>query len=506
MSRIGLILLIFLLSNIIVIKVHAQSSQAEYLAVVEELSTDDMRAAFIASADHGMNVKSYWTDQMENIYRNEPNARDLRDRTKLNYLRLLTQMNGGMVDPTKMGEDVRINKKSFLTAAQLRVVMLAQGKSATALVENFAPHSPPYMGLKEAYRRMTGFCNAGQWGTLPRVAKSLRSGSQDAALPAIKTRLRQFGYPIASIDNVYDPTTESAVRDIQWSLRFKPDGVISPGGQTIAYMNTGCTERLRQIRIDMDKLRWFPQNFDSRYIFVNLAMSYLNLVDPDTGTATSMRTINGRQQRKSPTMVDKITYVVINPYWVVPPTIFREDKLADIKNMDPYQIDQYFARNNYEVWNNAFTRKYIPSSIDWWNLGDDADKLLYIRQRPSSKNALGSLKFMMTNDFAIYLHDTNQRELFVEPNRLLSSGCVRVERPLDLAEILLKGTNWDRTAIDATMAKPGEVAKSDTNATLKKPMPVYMMFLTSQMSSDGVLRFAEDTYGQAGRMLQRGDW
>ncbi|KYG67192.1 hypothetical protein AZI86_09285 [Bdellovibrio bacteriovorus] len=505
MGRVGLIFFI-LASQIFFLNAQAQSKQAEYLAVLEELSVPDMRNTFYYAAEHGINVKSYWTDAMESTFQRDPNGRELRERTKLNYLRLLTQMNAGLVDPSTMGEDVRISAKSFLTADQLRVVMMAQGRSAQGLLENFAPRNPPYLGLKEAYRRMVGFCNAGQWNVLPRVNKSLRVGVQDSSVGAIKTRLRQFGYAITSIDNVYDKATEAAIRDVQWNLRFKPDGVVSPGGKTLAYLNTGCVERLRQIRIDMDKMRWFPQNFEPRHIFVNLAMSYLNLVDPEQGVNTSMRTINGRSQRKSPTMIDKIVYVVINPFWVVPPTIFREDKLADIRGMDPYQIDQYFARNNYEVWNAAFTRKYIPSSIDWWSLRPEDDKLLYIRQRPSLKNALGGLKFMMTNGFAIYLHDTNQRELFVEPDRLLSSGCVRVERPLDLAETLLAGTEWDRTKIQATMAKPGEVMKTDTDARLKKAMPVYMVFLTSQMSSDGVLRFAEDTYAQSGRMLQRGAW
>jgi murein L,D-transpeptidase YcbB/YkuD len=107
---------------------------------------------------------------------------------------------------------------------------------------------------------------------------------------------------------------------------------------------------------------------------------------------------------------------------------------------------------------------------------------------------------MMTNDFAIYLHDTNQRELFREYERQLSSGCVRVERPYDLAEYLLQGTAWDRYALETKTAQPGEVLNSDTNVTLPKAMPVYMVFQTSQLSSDGILRFAEDSYNQAARM------
>lgn len=505
MGRIGLILF-FLCLSLNYGTAHAQSNDKEYLAVLETLSTEDMRAAFYGAQSHGFNLKSFWSDVMESGFQRNPSDPELKERTKLNYLRLLVQMNGGMVDPSRMGDDVRISRKSFLNAEQLRVVMLARGNAALPLLENFMPRHAPYRGLQQAYQRLMKYCGEGSWRDLPRVSRTLRLNVQDASLPAIKERLRQFGYGIASIDTVYDKTTEEAVRDIQWNLRARPDGAISPGGPTYRYLNTACNERLRQIRLNMDKLRWFPQDFPERHLLVNLAMSYLNVTDPQNGVNTSMRTINGRPARTSPTMVDKIVYVVINPFWVVPPTIFREDKLADIKGMTPQQIDQYFARNNYEVWNKNFTRKYIPSSVNWWAIGPDDDKELYIRQLPSTKNALGRLKFMMTNGFAIYLHDTNQPELFREPQRQLSSGCVRVERPVDLAEILLKGTEYDRAAIEDKMVKPGQVLKTDTRANLKAHMPVYMVYLTAQMSSDGVLRFTEDSYNQSSRMLQRGAW
>ncbi len=220
----------------------------------------------------------------------------------------------------------------------------------------------------------------------------------------------------------------------------------------------------------------------------------------------SFRTINGRPTRKSPMMKDKVVHIIVNPYWVVPPTIFREDKVEEIRNLRYWEIRQYFESHNYEVWNRGFTRRIDPTTIDWWRLDPSADAQFYIRQRPHLMNALGALKFMLTNSYAIYLHDTNQRELFVEPQRLLSSGCIRVERPLDLAEYLLQGTQWNRQAIENVMAKPGEVLNKETRIVLKRPMPVYTTFLTSQLSSDGVIRFAEDSYNQGSRLLERGAW
>ena len=112
------------------------------------------------------------------------------------------------------------------------------------------------------------------------------------------------------------------------------------------------------------------------------------------------------------------------------------------------------------------------------------------------------MKFELTNSFSIYLHDTGQRELFYEPQRLISSGCVRLEKPLDLAEYLLRGTEWDRSKIEATVSKPGDVQTRDTKISLRSPTPVYMVYLTSFLGSDGILRFVEDSYGQNADILE----
>ena len=201
-------------------------------------------------------------------------------------------------------------------------------------------------------------------------------------------------------------------------------------------------------------------------------------------------------------MRDSLVTVILNPFWIVPPTIFVQDKVEEIKQLPQWQVNQYFASHNYEVWNKNFTRRLDPSSIDWWAIDANSDVDIYIRQRPNYLNALGVVKFELTNSFSIYLHDTNQRELFVEPNRLLSSGCIRLEKPLDLAEYLLRGTEWTRPMIEATVAKPGQVMAKDTRIPLKRPIPVYTAYLTSLMSSDGVIRFVDDTYGQNKKIMQ----
>ncbi|NUN04554.1 MAG: L,D-transpeptidase family protein [Bdellovibrio sp.] len=489
---------------------NTQTKTAEYLAIINELNLQDMRHAMSSVGSHGLNPLGYWTTAMETAYQTGQNSVGgvfLRDMANQNYLRLLKDISIGTVDPVTMGKDVRLLRKEFLTPAQLRTLALAQAYKAWPLLEQLAPLHAPYISLKESLQKISAFCANNAWPVLPALKAELKMGTKNPQVTAIKTRLQQFGYKV-TVDDTFDAATLAAVKDIQWLMRKTPDGVISPGGRTWLYLNKSCQDRLRQVRLDMEKLRWFPQVFEERFIFVNLAMSYFNMIDRVTPGAKTMsfRTINGRISRPSPMLKDKVVQVILNPFWVVPPTIFREDKVEDIRKLAPWEIDYYFDSHNYEVWNKDFTRRISPSSIDWQRLDAKHDADFYIRQKPHTGNALGIFKFMLTNSFAIYLHDTNQRELFAEPDRLISSGCVRVERPLDLAEYLLRGTQWTREVIERTVAKPGEVLNKDTPINLKQPVPVYMAFLTSHYDASGIIRFTEDSYGQDKRLIEKGVW
>lgn len=483
-------------------------TQREYLAVVERISLEDLRWAMTQSGDHGVNPKKYWTDSMEAAFQAGAVTPELRSLVLLNYLRLLSDVSRGVVDPTLVGVDIKLTRRNFPTALELDIKLSAVGNQPEALLESMSPQGPQYLGLRESLRKINQMCDGIQWPTLPKVKKTLKLGSNDPTLVALKTRMSQLGYSLNSLDGNFDDKVLAAVNDIQWNLRFRPDGKISPGGKTWKYLNVDCQERMRQIRADMEKLRWFPQTFEDRYIFVNLGLSYFSLIEKSKGVIQTMsfRTINGRPERKTPTMRDRIVSVIVNPFWVVPPTIFREDKLEEIKNLWPWEVRAYFSARHYQLWNKSFTRQLDPGIIDWYNMDPNQDANMYIRQRPHRMNALGSLKFMMTNPYAIYLHDTNERGLFAEPHRLRSSGCVRLEKPLELAEYLLNGTEWNRSALERHMAQVGEVLDSETKVLLKQPIPVYMVFLTSQRSSDGILRFAEDSYRQNVRLQRMGVW
>ncbi|WP_413295336.1 L,D-transpeptidase family protein [Bdellovibrio sp. HCB185ZH] len=477
---------------------------ADYTKLFTNMSVEDLRATMLKAWVHGVNPVYYWRPEMEKAFQ-EGGATypGLKAKTDENFLKLIQDISIGSANPGLMGSDIKFVQRRFLSPKYLQMLISSTGSRPDLLMDNLAPQNPPYNALKAAMARIYPACGDGTWAPLKPFKKPLKLGVKNPGVIDLKKRLSFLGYPIVNFDETFDRETQLAVNDIQWNLHYKPDGILSPGGRTWAFLNVSCKDRTRQIQADMEKMRWFPQTFPDRYIFVNTAMTYFGMVDKTQPERFTMafKTINGRVERKTPTMADSLVRVILNPFWVVPPTIFIQDKVEDIKKLNYWEINAYFDSHNYEVWNKEFTRRLDPASINWWAYDSAQDADIYIRQKPHLGNALGIVKFDLTNSFAIYLHDTNQRELFVEANRQLSSGCVRLEKPLDLAEYLLRGTPWDRQAIENTIAKPGQVMTKDTKIPLKEPVAVYIGFITSQMFSDKVIRFTTDSYKQNSKVL-----
>jgi len=512
-----LIVFIFLIPHLWISRSHAQNMETHevtsaqgqkderaYLSAIDGYSIEDLRETLARVWEHGLNPKTYWTESMEKSYLKDPQNAALKDRANRGFLKLLMDLSIGAVNPESMPPNVKLTRKKFLSPKQLQAIVVSTGLKAPLLLDTLAPQSPPYLALQTAIKKIYPACSNGQWVSLPRAKKTLKLGVKDPAVTALKNQLAFLGYAISNRDDVVDAETVNAINDLEWNMRVKPDGAIKPGGDVWRFINTPCMTRVRQLQADMEKLRWFPQQFGDRYVFINLAMSYFVLVDKTQNPpyVTSFRTINGRPARKSPTMIDSVVRVIINPYWIVPPTIFIEDKVKEIRALPRWQIQYYFDSHNYEVWNHEFTKRINPQSINWWAFDSKDDATIFIRQKPNYWNALGVVKFELTNSFSVYLHDTGQRELFYEADRLISSGCIRLERPIDFAEYLLKGTEWDRAKIESAVAKPGQVMTRDTKIELQNPIPVYTLFLTSFLGSDNILRFTEDSYGQNANILE----
>jgi len=480
-------------------------ARPEYLNAVDALSIENIRSTTLNSWYHGLNPNAYWTESMERVYKSLPKSKELKLKANKNFVQLLSDISIGNIDPETLSLDIKIASKAFISPKQLTALIMANGQQADLVLEGLAPQSPPYLALKAAMVRLYPACKYNTWVPLKRSKNVLRIGVRDPIVLDIKKRFSFLGYRMTSTDDLVDEAFVMAVNDIEWNLRITPDGTMHPQGAVWDFLSVSCMSRVRQLQADMEKVRWFPRHFGDRFILINTAFTYFIMVDRADGknVVTTARAINGRFERKTPTMKDEIVRIIFNPYWVVPPTIFIEDKVQEIRALPRYQLRHYFEQRNYEIWNSDFTRRLDPESIDWLYIDADTDYKIYIRQKPNYWNALGVVKFDLTNPYTIYLHDTNQRELFAQPMRLLSSGCIRLENPLAIAEHLLHGTKWSRSMIDETVAKPGQVMSKDTEVVLERPMPVFVISLTSQLTSDNVLRFTADIYGQNEEILAK---
>jgi murein L,D-transpeptidase YcbB/YkuD len=470
-----------------------------------------MRQSILGIWTQGLNPKTYWTDEMEKDFAQGMGQKDdLKYHTQKNFLAMLRHLSIGSVDPKFVGPDIKLKKKEFIEPSRLHEIVFSANFNTGAIVEELAPQNEPYFSTQAAMKALYPICNSGRWQNISESKVKMSLNSKNSVIFNIKQRLVLLGYKIKSIDDLFDDDLLMIVNDIQSTQRWNPDGFVSPGGRFWRFLNTSCFDRIRQIQADMEKLRWFPQRFEDRFAFVNLAFSYFYLFEnkPEKKVALSFRIINGRPSRKSPTMRDEIVKIIFNPFWVVPPKIFYKDKVVEIRNLPENKLADYFIRNRFEVWDKVLRKKINPLDVNWGSeeypkyTGEKNIQMVYLRQRPFIENALGVIKFELTNSLAVFMHDTNQPELFQRQGRMRSSGCIRLEKAFDLAEYLLSGTEWTRKEIEAIVAKPGDVVKDSTVITLSKSLPIYMANITSEQSRDGVLRFAPDSYGQNAKIIK----
>ncbi|HEX5760666.1 MAG TPA: L,D-transpeptidase family protein, partial [Thermoanaerobaculia bacterium] len=262
---------------------------------------------------------------------------------------------------------------------------------------------------------------------------------------------------------VYDAAVEQAVRRFQARHGLEATGTV--GKDTLAALNVPAAARARQLEVNMERWRWMPASLGERHIFVNVPAYALRLVEGDR-TVLAMKVIVGKDQSRTPAFSDQMTYLELNPYWNVPPSIYNEEIAPKVA-----ADSSYLARNDME---------YVEDGGS-----------VRVRQRPGPANPLGQIKFMFPNQFNIYLHDTPADHLFDVAERGFSHGCIRIEKPMELAEYLLRDDpKWSRAALQ-------EAIDSGESRSLKLPRPiaVHILYWTAWVEPDGTVQFRDDLYG-----------
>jgi murein L,D-transpeptidase YcbB/YkuD len=314
-------------------------------------------------------------------------------------------------------------------------------------------------------------------------------------LPLLRKRLwigGDLSYSGDENDLQYDEPTARALGRFQARHGLSADRALGP--KTLRELNRTVGQRIEQIEINLERWRWLPKDLGDRHIRVNIADFQLQVREGDR-TVMSMPVVVGTSYRETPVFSDRMTYLEFAPYWGVPQTILEEDKLPEIrKNIN------YLDAHNFEIipWNGPGWARIDPRTIDWDRVtAEDFPGLL--RMRPGPWNPLGQVKFMFPNEFDVYLHDTPERHLFAHNRRLYSSGCIRIERPIDLAQYLLEGEEeWGDCSTLLDLFNGAEPRRVD----LAKSLPVHLLYWTAWVDASGSVQFRPDVYERDADLIQ----
>ena len=332
----------------------------------------------------------------------------------------------------------------------------------------------------EQYR---GLVARGGWPLL-RGGTGLRLGVKSPEVMALRDRLIVTGDldPAAGESPVYDSYVEAGVRRFQARHGLNATGTLT--GPTLAAMNVPAEIRLRQLELNIVRLRAYSGNLGHRYVIVNIPAALVETVQ-DGVVQTRHAAGVGKMDRQSPVMNAKITEVNFNPYWTVPASIIRKDLIPKMQK-DP----NYLTDNKIRII--AGGRELSPSQVNWFS--DEATRYMFKQDPGGELNSMGFVRINIPNPHGVYMHDTPSRGIFGDDFRFVSSGCVRVQNVRDYIEFLLKDTpGWSREQIDAAFR-----SGSRTDARLAQPVNVYWTYITAWATPDGLVQFRDDIYNRDG--------
>ena len=388
----------------------------------------------------------------------------------------------GLIDPARLPADWHLNpRRADLVKVLERALATHDVAGALASLE---PAHPGYAALRTLLERYREIARAGGWCGVP-PGQPLRRGSAGERVRLLRERLAAEG----DLDRSraggerFDAALVAAVRRFQARHGLDTTGVV--GERDRVELDVPVEARIRQITLNLERWRWLPATLGERHLLVNIPGFTLEVREQDRAVL-AMRVVVGRELSRTPMFSDSITYLVFNPIWELPPEIAKKEVLPSIQK-DP----EYLAKNHLRLYERRGRgrREVDPAKVDWKRVTPEEFGFA-VRQDPGPGNSIGHVKFMCPNQFAVYLHDTPAGHLFSAPQRDYSHGCVRVERPLELALYLLRGkAGWDSARIVAAFdTLKNKVVK------LPEPVPVHILYWTTWVDDRGVAQFRRDVY------------
>jgi murein L,D-transpeptidase YcbB/YkuD len=438
----------------------------------------------------GLNPKDYWMDSMT-VFINTKNidtksAVDLDMLLSEAFLRAYYNLHIGKVDPEALDKSFNFPKE--LDRKKLLPVIIKQINNGeiSETFDNARSKDNLYINLTKALIQYREYKAAGGWPLIAK-GKTLKPGQENARITQVRERLTITGdYQGSTAEPaLFDSTLETAIKQFQRRHGLDIDGLVGPG--TLAAMNIPVEQKINQLRVNLERQRWYSDEIQGEYIVADIAGFRVFWVK-DNEVIWETRSQVGKSYTQTPMFRSDINTIEFNPTWTIPPTIMRKTILPGLKKDPDYLGKKGFLLLTFQG------EEVDPKTVDWSSI---TTMPYMVRQPAGPNNALGMVKFLFPNKHYVYLHDTNHRWHFNQARRSFSAGCVRIDKPFDFAEQLLAGQDgWDRKKIDDVIA-----SGKTTRVSLKKPIRIVLAYNTASPRADGVY-FKEDIYKRDNKVLE----
>lgn len=463
--------------------------EAEYTDLWTGADDAARRTAFLTALtrapEHGLPVERYDVPGLLAAFEAVRSERDrglLEARMTLTFVRFATDLHSGVLEPSRVDPDIvrvlpRPDAGSLLTDFA--------SAPAAGFIRNLAPTAPEYARLFRAKRNLEQAVAQGGWGPeVPRVR--FAPGTSGATVVALRNRLIAMGYLERSAAATYDGVLQSAVQRFQVNHGIEPDGIA--GTETIRALNVSPQERLESVVVAMERERWMNISRGSRHVWVNQTDFYARIVDNDVVTFETKAIIGANTaQKHTPEFSETMEYLEINPDWTLPRSIIARSYWGALASGGARHLQIVDASGRVVPRSAVNFGRYSPATFPF-----------NVRQPPGPTNALGEVKFMFPNPYAIYLHDTPTQHLFSTTVRTHSSGCVRLDDPRDFAYELLSRQSETPKALYHSILNTGQ----QTRLYLDDPVPVHLVYRTAFTNVRGELNFRDDVYGRDAKIYR----
>jgi len=452
----------------------------------------ELISAIDSAVDDGLNPADYHISEIREFINHPSALPELQARYDIllsdAFLSLASHLRYGKVDPKNLDPNWNINNAVTRSAVEYRLQnAIAKGQIAAVLTD-LRPQSPRYIQLRTGLARYCAIAKEGGWSALPE-GPTLTEGATDSRIPMLRKRLEASGEIAAQgsdTTSVYSKDMVDAVKKFQKRNGLHSDGDL--GAATVKVMNISVEHRIDQIRINLDRFRWFIGDLEPTYVLVNIPDFTLQYV-ANGHQAWHTKVIVGQPIRETPVFKAEMQYIIFNPQWVIPPTILAKDALPGIQ-----KSISYLSHKKLNVIDQNGTI-VDPATLNWSQY--TKNNFPYrLQQASGDQGSLGRIKFLLPNKHIVYLHDTPNKELFKKSARAFSSGCIRVENPLDLASHVLQDTvKWNKERITAAVNK-----RKTSTVTLPRRIPVFILYFTAFADGDDI-QFRNDVYGKDAAVL-----